>query len=167
MNKQEKIDGYEMLNLQLRGLLSEQNYTISNLANASSLLWNFLPQQVYTGFYLFNGEKLILGPFQGSVSCVEIAMGKGVCGESAQKRETIVVENVKTHKNYISCDGRAMSEIVVPMVKDGQLVGVLDLDSSETDFYDEIDAKYLEEFAHILCEMTDFKFFEIGSSEQK
>lgn len=89
-------------------------------------------------------------------------MGKGVCGESAQNRQTIIVENVKKHKNYISCDGRAMSEIVVPMVKDGKLVGVLDLDSSEIGFYDEIDQKYLEEFANILCEMTDFKFFEVG-----
>ncbi|RZI49337.1 GAF domain-containing protein [Lactococcus kimchii] len=162
MTKEEKIEAYEMLNLQLKGLLSEQNYTISNLANASSLLWNTLPEQVYTGFYLYNGEKLILGPFQGSVSCVEIIMGKGVCGESAEKRETLIVENVKEHKNYISCDGRAMSEIVVPLVKDGKLVGVLDLDSSEIGAYDEIDQKYLEEFAEILCEMTDFKFFEIG-----
>ncbi|MCL2114280.1 GAF domain-containing protein [Lactococcus protaetiae] len=162
MNKQEKIDGYEMLNLQLKGLLSEQNYTISNLANASSLLWDFLPNQVYTGFYLYNGEKLILGPFQGSVSCVEITMGKGVCGESAEKCETMIVDDVKKHKNYISCDGRAMSEIVVPLVKSGKVVGVLDLDSSEVGFYDEIDEKYLEEFAEILCEMTDFKFFEVA-----
>ncbi|KKW70348.1 Nif-specific regulatory protein, nifA [Lactococcus cremoris] len=162
MNKQEKIEGYELLNLQLKALLSEQNYTLSNLANASSLLWNFLPEQVYTGFYLYNGDKLILGPFQGSVSCVEIVMGKGVCGEAAQTRQTMIVEDVKKHKNYISCDGRAMSEIVVPMVKDGNLVGVLDLDSSEVGFYDEIDQKYLEEFASILCDMTDFKFFEVG-----
>lgn len=162
MNKQEKIEGYELLNLQLKALLSEQNYTLSNLANASSLLWSFLTEQVYTGFYLYNGDKLILGPFQGSVSCVEIVMGKGVCGEAAQTRQTMIVENVKKHKNYISCDGRAMSEIVVPMVKDGNLVGVLDLDSSEVGFYDEIDQKYLEEFASILCDMTDFKFFEVG-----
>lgn len=162
MNKQEKIEGYELLNLQLKALLSEQNYTLSNLANASSLLWSFLPEQVYTSFYLYNGDKLILGPFQGSVSCVEIVMGKGVCGEAAQTRQTMIVEDVKKHKNYISCDGRAMSEIVVPMVKDGNLVGVLDLDSSEVGFYDEIDQKYLEEFASILCDMTDFKFFEVG-----
>ena len=89
-------------------------------------------------------------------------MGKGVCGETAQTRQTMIVEDVKKHKNYISCDGRAMSEIVVPMVKDGNLVGVLDLDSSEVGFYDEIDQKYLEEFASILCDMTDFKFFEVG-----
>ncbi|MGF1983168.1 GAF domain-containing protein [Lactococcus taiwanensis] len=162
MNKEEKIEGYEMLNLQLKGLLSEQNYTISNLANASSLLWNFLPKQVYTGFYLYNGEKLILGPFQGSVSCVEIELGKGVCGEAAENRETVIVDNVKTHKNYISCDGRAMSEIVVPLVKNGNLMGVLDLDSSEIGAYDAIDQKYLEEFSRILCECTDFEFFPVG-----
>lgn len=87
-----------MLNLQLKALLSEQNYTLSNLANASSLLWSFLPEQVYTGFYLYNGDKLILGPFQGSVSCVEIVMGKGVCGEAAQTRQTMIVEDVKNTK---------------------------------------------------------------------
>ncbi len=167
MNREEKIEGYELLNLQLKGLLSDQNYTISNLANAAALLWNFLPQQVYTGFYLFNGEKLILGPFQGSVSCVEIELGKGVCGQSAQERKTILVENVKLHKNYISCDSRALSEIVVPLVKDGKLGGVLDLDASEIGFYDEIDTRYLEEFAEILCKMTDFKFFEVGTNERK
>lgn len=100
MNKQEKIEGYELLNLQLKALLSEQNYTLSNLANASSLLWSFLPEQVYTGFYLYNGDKLILGPFQGSVSCVEIVMGKGVCGEAAQTRQTMIVEDVKNTKLY-------------------------------------------------------------------
>ncbi|WP_252899595.1 GAF domain-containing protein [Lactococcus fujiensis] len=142
--------------------MSEQNYTISNLSNAAALLWSTLPQQVYTGFYLFNGEQLILGPFQGSVSCVEIALGKGVCGQSAQDRETIIVENVKEHKNYISCDSKAMSEIVVPLIKNNKLVGVLDLDSTEIGFYDEVDQKYLSEFADILCDETDFKFFEIG-----
>lgn len=162
MNKQEKIDAYELLNLQLKGLLSEQNYTISNLSNAAALLWATLPQQVYTGFYLFNGEMLILGPFQGSVSCVEIAMGKGVCGQSAEEGQTIIVENVKNHKNYISCDSKAMSEIVLPMFKDGKLVGALDLDSTEIGFYDEIDQKYLTEFVQILCDLTDFEFFKVG-----
>lgn len=162
MNQTEKIEGYELLNLQLHALLSEQNYTISNLANAAALLWQFLPEQVFTGFYLYNGDQLILAPFQGSVSCVEIALGKGVCGQAAQEARTLVVEDVTTHKNYISCDSRALSEIVVPLIKDNKLVGVLDLDASVVNFYDETDVKYLEAFAQILCEMTDFKFFEIG-----
>ena len=77
MNKSEKIEGYELLNLQLKGLLSTQNYTLSNLSNASALLNDFLPNQVFAGFYLYNGEQLILGPFQGGVSCVEIKLGAG------------------------------------------------------------------------------------------
>lgn len=162
MNKQEKIDGYELLNLQLKSLLSEQNYTLSNLSNASALLMDFLPNSVFAGFYLYNGEKLILGPFQGGVSCVEIELGKGVCGQSASENRTMIVDDVTKHANYISCDSRAMSEIVVPMFKDGKLIGVLDLDSSKVGDYDEIDQKGLEEFAENLMALTDFDFFKVG-----
>ncbi|HEY0222452.1 MAG TPA: GAF domain-containing protein [Lactovum miscens] len=162
MEKIEKIKAYELLTPMLEGLLSSQNYTISNLSNASAVLWEALPDQVFTGFYLYNGEKLILAPFQGSVSCVEIELGKGVCGQSAAERRTVVVENVKEYENYISCDSRAMSEIVVPLIKDEKLIGVLDLDASTVAYYDEIDVKYLEEFAAKLVEMTDFNFFSVG-----
>ncbi|MDR2976151.1 MAG: GAF domain-containing protein [Streptococcaceae bacterium] len=162
MEKGEKIKNYELLTSMLAGLLSAQNYTISNLSNAAAMLWDALPEQVFTGFYLYNGEKLILGPFQGSVSCVEIELGNGVCGESAAERKTLVVGDVKKHQNYISCDSRAKSEIVVPLVKNNKLLGVLDLDASVTDFYDEIDAKYLEDFAAKLVELTDFDFFKVG-----
>ena len=163
MDKTEKIEIYELVNLQLRSLLSAQNYTISNLSNAAALLWNALPDQVFTGFYLLNKKQnqLILAPFQGSVSCVEIALGKGVCGQAAQELKTLVVPDVTQWQNYISCDSAARSEIVLPLVKDGQLVGVLDLDSTQIGFYDEVDAKYLAEFAEILCQLTDFKFFEV------
>lgn len=109
-----------------------------------------------TNHNLFNGEELVLGPFQGKVSCTRITMGKGVCGESAEKRETLIVEDVKNHKNYISCDSAARSEIVVPMVKDGKLLGVLDLDSSITHGYDEVDQTYLEQFVEALLKNTDF-----------
>lgn len=165
MNRAEKIDGYEMLNLQLKGLLSEQNYTLSNLANASALLRDFLTDSVFAGFYLYDGNQLILGPYQGSVSCVEIKLGAGVCGESAAEQKTMIVDDVKTHKNYISCDGRAASEIVVPMVKNGELIGVLDLDSSKVADYDDVDQKYLEEFAQNLVDLTDWKFFAIGGQK--
>ena len=99
---------------------------------------------------MFEEGELILGPFQGKVSCTRITMGKGVCGESAAKQTTLIVPNVKEHENYISCDSAAMSEIVVPMIADDQLIGVLDIDSGKTNSYDEIDQKYLEEFAAIL-----------------
>lgn len=136
---------------------------LANLSNASALLNQALPNSVFTGFYLFDGAELLLGPFQGGVSCVHIALGKGVCGESAEKRQTLIVEDVTKHANYISCDSAAMSEIVVPMVKDGQLLGVLDLDSRLVGDYDEIDQEYLEDFVRILLDKTvwDFKMFGV------
>lgn len=131
---------------------------LANLSNASALLKTSFPNTVFAGFYLFDGNELILGPFQGGVSCVRIALGKGVCGESAASRQTVIVGDVKTYPNYISCDSSARSEIVVPMVKEGHLLGVLDLDSSLVDDYDDLDLKYLEEFVAILLEKTEWNF---------
>lgn len=131
---------------------------LANLSNASALLKTSFPNTVFAGFYLFDGNELILGPFQGGVSCVRIALGKGVCGESAASRQTVIVGDVKTYPNYISCDSSARSEIVVPMVKEGHLLGVLDLDSSLVDDYDDLDQKYLEEFVAILLEKTEWNF---------
>ena len=131
---------------------------LANLSNASALLKTSFPNTVFAGFYLFDGNELILGPFQGGVSCVRIALGKGVCGESAASRQTVIVGDVKTYPNYISCDSSARSEIVVPMVKEGRLLGVLDLDSSLVDDYDNLDQKYLEEFVATLLEKTEWNF---------
>ena len=131
---------------------------LATLSNASALLKTSFPNTVFAGFYLFDGNELILGPFQGGVSCVRIALGKGVCGESAASRQTVIVGDVKTYPNYISCDSSARSEIVVPMVKKGRLLGVLDLDSSLVDDYDDLDLKYLEEFVAILLEKTEWNF---------
>ena len=131
---------------------------LANLSNASALLKTSFPNTVFAGFYLFDGNELILGPFQGGVSCVRIALGKGVCGESAASRQTVIVGDVKTYPNYISCDSSARSEIVVLMVKEGRLLGVLDLDSSLVDDYDDLDLKYLEEFVAILLEKTEWNF---------
>ena len=103
-----------------------------------------------------------MGPFQGAVSCVHITLGKGVCGESAKKEQTIIVDDVTQHANYISCDSRAKSEIVVPMVKDGRLLGVLDLDSDLTGDYDDVDQEYLENFVQILLEKTTWNFEMFG-----
>ncbi|CXF59831.1 GAF domain-containing protein [Streptococcus pneumoniae] len=111
---------------------------------------------------MFDGKELVLGPFQGGVSCIRIALGKGVCGEAAHFQETVIVGDVTTYLNYISCDSLAKSEIVVPMMKNGQLLGVLDLDSSEIEDYDAMDRDYLEQFVAILLEKTtwDFTMFE-------
>ncbi|MET3559228.1 GAF domain-containing protein [Streptococcus rupicaprae] len=147
--------------LQLEALLEGETNPLSNLSNASALLKQALPRSVFAGFYLFDGKELVLGPFQGGVSCVHIPLGKGVCGESALKRETLVVDDVTIHPNYIACDAAAMSEIVVPMVKGDTLLGVLDLDSNLKGDYDAIDRDYLERFVTLLVEKTvwDFNMF--------
>ena len=149
---------YQTLNEQLSLLLEGEPNVLANLSNASALLKSTFPNTVFAGFYLFDGNGLILGPFQGGVSCVRIALGKGVCGESAASRQSVIVGDVKKYSNYISCDSKALSEIVVPMVKKGQLLAVLDLDSSVLDDYDEIDQKYLEEFVSILLDKTEWNF---------
>lgn len=149
---------YQTLNEQLSLLLEGEPNVLANLSNASALLKSTFPNTVFAGFYLFDGNGLILGPFQGGVSCVRIALGKGVCGESAASRQSVIVGDVKKYSNYISCDSKALSEIVVPMVKKEQLLAVLDLDSSVLDDYDEIDQKYLEEFVSILLDKTEWNF---------
>ncbi len=154
----EKESLYQTTNEQLSYLLEGEPNVLANLSNASALLKTSFPNTVFAGFYLFDGNELILGPFQGGVSCVRIALGKGVCGESAASRQTVIVGDVKTYPNYISCDSSARSEIVVPMVKEGRLLGILDLDSSLVDDYDELDQKYLEEFVAILLEKTEWNF---------
>ena len=154
----EKESLYQTINEQLSYLLEGEPNVLANLSNASALLKTNFPNTVFAGFYLFDGNELILGPFQGGVSCVRIALGKGVCGESAASRQTVIVGDVKTYPNYISCDSSARSEIVVPMVKEGHLLGVLDLDSSLVDDYDDLDQKYLEEFVAILLEKTEWNF---------
>ena len=154
----EKESLYQTINEQLSYLLEGEPSVLANLSNASALLKTSFPNTVFAGFYLFDGNELVLGPFQGGVSCVRIALGKGVCGESAASRQTVIVGDVKTYPNYISCDSSARSEIVVPMVKEGRLLGVLDLDSSLVDDYDDLDLKYLEEFVSILLEKTEWNF---------
>ena len=154
----EKESLYQTVNEQLSFLIEGEPNVLANLSNASALLKISFPNTVFAGFYLFNGNELILGPFQGGVSCVRIALGKGVCGESAASRQTVIVGDVKTYPNYISCDSSARSEIVVPMVKEGRLLGVLDLDSSLVDDYDDLDQKYLEEYVAILLEKTEWNF---------
>ncbi|MGZ0934507.1 GAF domain-containing protein [Streptococcus thermophilus] len=147
-------------------VMTNEEKKIANFANASALLNTTLPNSVFTGFYLMDNIKneLILGPFQGNVSCVRIALGKGVCGQSAAENRTLIVQDVTKHANYIACDSAARSEIVVPMEKGGKLVGVLDLDSHQVEDYNQVDQDYLEAFVKILLEKTDFTFgmFEVN-----
>ncbi|EHI68651.1 GAF domain-containing protein [Streptococcus ictaluri] len=162
MNKTTKIEQYQLMLAQAQGLFARESNALANLSNASALLMTTLPHSVFTGFYLFDGKELILGPFQGGVSCVHISLGKGVCGEAAQSGKTVIVDNVMTYPNYISCDSAARSEIVVPMIKHNRLVGVLDLDSELVADYDEIDRDYLEQFVALLLEKTTFNFDMFG-----
>ena len=149
MNTQEKRITLQTLTSQLEALLEGESNALANLANASALLNQALPHSVFAGFTSMI-KRVDLGPFQGQVSCVHIALGKVSDGEQRQKQETMIVDDVRQHANYISCDSRAMSEIVVPMVKDGQLLGVLDLDSESVSDYDQLDQEYLEKFCRSL-----------------
>ncbi|MBV7389657.1 GAF domain-containing protein [Enterococcus alishanensis] len=154
-NQEEKKAAYDLLLMQQEALLEGESDLISILANSSALLNMTLPDTVFAGYYLYKNEELILGPFQGGVSCVHIKLGKGVCGEAAEKRQTMIVDNVLTHKNYIACDSSARSEIVVPIVKKDNLIGVLDIDSTEIGSYDQMDREYLERYIALLMKYVD------------
>src|SRR5574342_157420 len=143
---------YDLLIKQLKALIEDEKNTIANLSNASALLNQFLDRVNWTGFYLMEDGELVLGPFQGLPACVRIPLGKGVCGTAASKRETVRVEDVHSFPGHIACDAASQSEIVVPMIKDGKLLGVLDIDSPETNRFDELDQLKLEKFVEVLVQ---------------
>src|ERR1700730_1073329 len=150
-----KSEMYSNLQAQIRSLLKGESDFIAKAANFSALLYNSLPDLNWAGFYLLKVGELVLGPFQGKPACVRIAMGKGVCGTAAQQRETILVDNVHEFPGHIACDSESNSEIVVPLVKDGELMGVLDLDSPVFGRFDEQDARGLNELAAIFLDYTE------------
>lgn len=154
-SQEEKEAAYQLMLEQQKALQEGETDLIANLANSSALLNLTLKDTVFAGYYLFKEGELILGPFQGGVSCVHIPLGKGVCGEAAEKNQTLIVEDVTNHPNYIACDSKARSEIVVPMKKGDQLIGVLDLDSSEIGMYDQIDQFYLEQYVALLLQNVE------------
>lgn len=139
-------ENYDLLIKQLAALLDGETNRIANLSNASALLNQFLDEINWVGFYLYENEELILGPFQGLPACVHIPLGKGVCGTAAATRETQLVPDVHAFPGHIACDAASRSEIVVPMVNGDQLIGVLDIDSPNLERFDEIDQEYLEKF---------------------
>ena len=150
---------YENLILQMEGLCQNQKYLITLLSNSSALLMDTLPDLNWAGFYLYRNGKLILGPFQGKVACEVIEMGKGVCGTSAIKDETVLVKDVHQFAGHIACDSASNSEIVIPLHADGKLFGVLDIDSPLLERFDETDKVNLEKIARILekaIEKTDY-----------
>jgi len=136
---------YSSLCKQASALISGEYDWTANLANLSALLFNQLSDINWAGFYLYKERELVLGPFQGQVACVRIPMGKGVCGTAAEKRQTMLVEDVHDFAGHIACDAASNSEIVVPIILNGALVGVLDIDSPLYARFDEEDQHGLEQ----------------------
>lgn len=141
---------YQTLYQALQGLIQDESDALANLANSAALLFQSMEEINWAGFYLFKENQLILGPFQGKPACIRIALGKGVCGTAADKREAIVVEDVHQFPGHIACDGASASEIVIPIIKDDALIGVLDIDSPVKARFNEEDRRGLQDFVDIL-----------------
>src|SRR6202142_626811 len=150
-----KAEAYRELNAQWTGILAGERDGLANSANLAALLYQGLPDLNWAGFYFLRGGELVLGPFQGKVACVRIAMGRGVCGTAAEQRKTLIVKDVHEFPGHIACDAASRSEIVVPLVKDGRLLGVLDLDSPNLARFDEQDREGLETAAQLLLQASD------------
>lgn len=151
-----KPEFYAALNRQLAAILDGERDWICNLANTSALLMQALPDLNWAGFYLLKGDELVLGPFQGKIACMRIKVGKGVCGTAAAQRTNVVVRNVHDFPGHIACDSASNSEVVVPLLHHGKLLGVLDLDSPRHARFDEADARGLERTVEILLAASDF-----------
>lgn len=150
---------YAEMNKQLRAMIGGVPHFIADLANASALLYNTLEDINWAGFYLMKDRQLVLGPFQGKPACIEIPVGKGVCGTAVEREQTILVEDVHDFPGHIACDSASASEIVVPLRVGGAIVGVLDIDSPRVGRFTEEDRAGLAEFAAVLeaeLAKTDF-----------
>ena len=146
-----KADLYRDLLAALDALTVDERDPIANMANAAALVWEYLPDLNWAGFYRAVEGELVLGPFQGKVACIRIAMGKGVCGTAAAERTTQLVADVHAFPGHIACDAASRSELVVPVVSDGRLIGVLDLDSPEPARFDAEDAAGCEALVALLA----------------
>ncbi|WP_296255180.1 MULTISPECIES: GAF domain-containing protein [unclassified Pseudomonas] len=149
------LDGYRLLAAQLESLLAHERDFIANAAQFSAFLYTQLDDLNWAGFYLNRDDELVLGPFQGQIACVRIPFGKGVCGTAAQRRETQRVLDVHAFPGHIACDSASNSELVVPLVKEGRLIGVLDLDSPSLARFSEADQAGIEALAQIFLKATD------------
>jgi len=141
------LDGYPLLTAQLEALLSGERDFIANAAQFSAFVYHELEGLNWAGFYLVKDDELVLGPFQGKVACVRIAFGRGVCGAAAASRQTQRVEDVHAFAGHIACDSASNSELVVPLLKEGRLIGVLDLDSPRVGRFSEADQRGIEALA--------------------
>ncbi|WP_416827722.1 GAF domain-containing protein [Ectobacillus polymachus] len=141
---------YELVINQLKALVQDEKNAIANMANASALLHQFLEHINWVGFYIKEEQELVLGPFQGLPACIRIPLGRGVCGTAAKTKKTVVVSDVHQFPGHIACDSASNSEIVVPMIKAGEVIGVLDIDSPNLNRFNEVDRHYLELFVEAL-----------------
>jgi len=146
---------YAELLAQARALFEGERDPGANAANLAALLYHSLPGLNWAGFYWMKEGGLVLGSFQGRPACVRIALGKGVCGTAARERRTIVVPDVNAFPGHIACDSASRSEVVIPLVRRGEVIGVMDLDSPQLKRFDEDDARGLEAVAHAFLESTD------------
>jgi L-methionine (R)-S-oxide reductase len=147
-----KTEFYQELRLQLASLLEGERDAIAIAANTAALLYHSLPDVNWAGFYFLKGRELVLGPFQGKPACVRIPLGQGVCGAAAERRESLVVSDVQAFPGHIACDSASRSELVVPLVKQGVVLGVLDLDSPTLARFDQADRAGCESLAAIYLE---------------
>jgi L-methionine (R)-S-oxide reductase len=152
-----KAADYRELHGQLTALFAGERDGLANAANLSAVLYAGLPDLNWCGFYFLQERELVLGPFQGRVACVRIGMGQGVCGTAAERRETVIVRDVHAFPGHIACDAASRSEIVVPMIQDGRVLGVLDLDSPLEARFDEEDSVGLNGLVTLLLLCSDLR----------
>jgi L-methionine (R)-S-oxide reductase len=146
-----KAELYHDLHAAMDALTAEEPDPVANMANAAALIWEYLPDINWAGFYRMVEGELVLGPFQGKAACIRIPIGKGVCGTAAQARQTQLIDDVHAFPGHIACDGASLSELVVPIVYDGELFGVLDLDSPTLARFDAEDAAGCEALVKLLA----------------
>ncbi|KAB0266012.1 GAF domain-containing protein [Microvirga brassicacearum] len=150
-----KAELYGSLAQQLSGLLEGEADPIANAANMSALIFDLVPDLNWAGFYFMRGPGLVLGPFQGKVACVRIPVGRGVCGTAIERKTSLVVADVNEFPGHIACDSASRSELVVPILKNGQAIGVLDLDSPHPGRFDDADRQGFERLVEIYIQASD------------
>lgn len=151
-----KKQQYDFMKMRLTALIGEEADWLANLSNAAALMWQVLNDINWSGFYFLKDGRLVLGPFQGKPACVNIDIGKGVCGTAAATKEIQIIKNVHDFPGHIACDNASNSEIVLPIIIDNKVIGVLDIDSPIFERFDEEDAKGLAAFLQVLVKYIDF-----------
>ena len=143
-------ENYKLMVTTVKAFMEGESNVIANLSNTSAIINEYVKDINWAGFYLMEEGELVLGPFQGKPACIRIPVGKGVCGTTAASKETIVVQDVHQFPGHIACDAASNSEIVIPILKDGEVFGVLDIDSPEFGRFSDLEKKYLEEVVALI-----------------